>query len=225
MDALTSIEQDSATVKARLKESYDVMAVVYNEWTTANSPARMVFLRKFLDMFPGATSNEECRLLELGCGAGVPVTETLLTYPHFRLTANDLSSTQIALGKERLGRERIDWREGDMLALDIDEGSFDAVLAFFSMIHLPREEQGQMLDKIVAWLKPGGYFVANFSSEDMPAAIEDKWLHDKGWMYWSGWGADKTREKVKAAGLEVLVADVAKDVVDGSFLWIIARKP
>ncbi|RWA06230.1 hypothetical protein EKO27_g8875, partial [Xylaria grammica] len=82
-----------------------------------------------------------------------------------------------------------------------------------------------LLERVARWLKPGGYLVANFGVEEAESTIAEKWLDDRGWMFWSGWGQEKTLEKMKKAGLEVLVADVAKDVLDPqSFLWVVAKR-
>jgi len=202
-------------LKARLKRSYDVIAPTYNAWTVTHSPLRMIYLEKLLKLIP--TDGAEVSVLELGCGAGSPVTEHLLGFPNFSITANDLSSTQIGLAKARLGEDRVSWREGDMMALDVPDASFEAVLGFYSLIHLPRNEQEVMLTRIAKWLKPGGYLLANFSEEAMEGVVMEKWLHPEGWMYWSGWGP-QTLEKVKQAGLEVVVEQVEEDEVDVRFL-------
>ncbi|KAH3919130.1 hypothetical protein HBI56_100290 [Parastagonospora nodorum] len=74
-----------------------------------------------------------------------------------------------------------------MLALDFPDSAFDAVTGFQSIIHLPREEQTQLMKKIAGWLKPGGYFLANFSAVELEKLEVDRWLdHEKGWMFWSG---------------------------------------
>lgn len=219
---MSLIQDTSDDLKARVKASYDAIAPEYNAWTVKNSDFRAVYLDKLLPLLP----KENANVLELGCGAGVPVVERLLATPSITsVTANDLSSAQIALGKAKLDTDRVTWVESDMMSLDFPPASFDAVLGFYSVIHLPREEQTQLLAKVVEWLKPGGHILINFSAEAMDAAVEEKWLHEKGWMFWSGWGADASLEQVRNTGLEVLVNEVTKDSVDASFLWVIARKP
>ncbi|KAH7144217.1 methyltransferase [Dactylonectria estremocensis] len=215
--------------KTRLKESYDAIAPVYNAWTVDHSTTRMHYLDQVLQLLPRRNADDPgtpvITALELGCGAGVPVTEKLLSDERFSITANDISTTQIETAKATLGTERVDWVEGDMMALTFPDGSLDVVLGFYSIIHLPREEQDVLLERIVAWLKPGGIMLVNFTSVDSESVVAEKWLDDKGWMFWSGWGADAMLEKVKKAGLEVLTSDVKKDEGDAEFLWVIARKP
>jgi SAM-dependent methyltransferase len=167
-------------------------------------------------------------VLELGCGHGLPVTQKLLSHPNFSVIANDLSSAQLALARTNLQPDppsRLTLLEGDMLALDFPPASLDAVIAMYSIIHLPRAEQVEMLGKIVTWLKPGGWVLANFAAVELEGREVQNWLkEEKGWMFWSSWGSEGTLEKVREVGLEVVVQETVEDVVDVAFLWILARK-
>ncbi|XDG09726.1 hypothetical protein ABKA04_009341 [Annulohypoxylon sp. FPYF3050] len=219
--------------KERLKASYDAIAPKYNAWTVQHSSIRMEYLAKVLELLPVSDPSQHPQFLELGCGSGLPVTKKLLSYPTVHVTANDLSTTQIELTKNHLlgasegkvrDAERLTLIEGDMTGLEFPDQSFDAIFAFYSIIHLPRAEQTEMINKIARWLKPGGYFLANFPEKESEAIVVEKWLDEKGWMFWSGWGKEGTLEIVKEAGFHIVVGEVSDDVVDSSFLWIIAKR-
>ncbi|KAL9620225.1 MAG: hypothetical protein Q9160_005234 [Pyrenula sp. 1 TL-2023] len=219
-------------LKTRLKASYDAIAPKYNQWTIPHSTTRLHFLDQLLDRLPSTSASNPVSVLELGCGCGLPVTEKLLSHPTFSVTANDLSSAQLALARASLLPDppgpndgRLTLLDGDMLALDFAPMTFDAVVGMYSIIHLPRAEQVEMLGKIAAWLKPGGWLLANFGAEEAAGREIRDWLgEDKGWMFWSGWGSEGSVEKVREAGLEVVVQEVVEDVVDAKFLWVLARK-
>ena len=49
-----------------------------------------------------------------------------------------------------------------MTTLDFKPETFDAVVSFYSIIHVPREEHLALIDKIALWLKPGGSFLATW---------------------------------------------------------------
>lgn len=224
-----------ADLKSRLKASYDAVASRYNEWTIPHSTTRLHYLDQLLGRLPTDTSSSPAApvsVLELGCGYGVPVTQKLLSYPNFSVTANDLSSTQLALARAGLlpdppgsAHGRLTLLEGDMLALNFKPATFDAVVGMYSIIHLPRAEQVEMLRKIVAWLKPGGWVLANFAAKELAGREMQNWLgEEKAWMFWSGWGSEGTVDKMREAGLEVVVQETVEDVVDAKFLWILARK-
>ncbi|GAB1320933.1 Methyltransferase domain-containing protein [Madurella fahalii] len=227
-----------ANLKARIKESYDAIATAYNTWTESHHPVRLRYLSKLLAEFPprsddaggggGDDKAAAMAALELGCGAGVPVTEALLARGGTHVTANDLSSTQLALARQRLGDDpaRVRWVEGDMMDLAFPPASFDLVVAFYSVIHLPRHEQRVLMERVAGWLKPGGVVLLNFGAEEMEGHVIDGWLDEKGWMFWSGFGEVKTLEMLTDAGLEIVFSEVTRDEtrIDGSFLWVIARR-
>jgi ubiquinone/menaquinone biosynthesis C-methylase UbiE len=215
-------------IKQRLKASYDAMAPVYNDWTQKHTPLRLEQLDELYAHMPDLL-DKPVHVLELGCGAGVPTLETLLKRnPSLHAIANDLSNTQIALAKENLSplqaSSRVGFVSGDMTQLSVEDGSLAAVVAFYSIIHLPRTEQRGMVHRIAAWLQPGGCMLANFSAVDMPGAVMEKWLDDKGWMYWSGYAEDEMAKAIEGAGLKIERREVKGDGEE-SFLWVIARKP
>ncbi|KAI0025582.1 hypothetical protein F4780DRAFT_775031 [Xylariomycetidae sp. FL0641] len=227
----------SSDIKQRLEKSYDSIAPVYNEWTQSHTQERLHFLEQacgHLDAAAAAASGARpLRFLELGCGCGLPVTARLLAaYPAATVVANDLSGTQIALARANLAAEaqpggRLDLRRGDMmdLAFAADGAErFDLVVALYSVMHLPRGEQATLLRRVAAWLRPGGCLLANFAVEDREQVVMERWLREDGWSFWSGWGAERTLQLVREAGLEVVHSEVREAVVPASFLWVIARK-
>lgn len=216
-----------------MKASYDAIADTYNtEFYKVNDPLRIDYLGRLVTLLRSSSSQPPVtNVLELGCGAGVPATKFLLesSDPKFRITGNDISTAQLDFARTNLSGYvedgRLSLQEGDMLSLSFPPSSFDAITGFYSIIHLPREEQSTLMGKIVEWLKPGGYFLANFSVRDMPGLEAEKWLgHEEGWMFWSGWGEEGSVRMVEGSGLEVLVREARQAVDDTTFVWVLARK-
>ncbi|KAK7705845.1 hypothetical protein SLS64_007793 [Diaporthe eres] len=215
-------------LKSRLRDSYDAIAEKYTSWSTKGAAIRLSYLDRLL----GLLSPSHRDILEVGCGAGIPTTEKLLAHdPQFRITANDLSSAQIELGKKRLAlvcsgdADRVTWVEGDMMSLKFPGVAFDVVLGFYCIQHLPRDEQVDMIRKVSAWLKPGGYMLFNYPAEENENVVMTGWMGQKGWVYHSGWDADKYRQLLREAGLELVLDEVKQDNVKAEFLWVIAKRP
>ncbi|KAJ4393949.1 hypothetical protein N0V93_003166 [Gnomoniopsis smithogilvyi] len=214
-------------LKARLRDSYNAIAEKYTVWATNNADIRLAYLDKLLALL----SSTHSEILELGCGAGIPTTEKLLAHSaNFHVTGNDISSVQIALGKARLetvvfGTDRVKWIEGDMMDLDFAGGSYDVVLGFYTIQHLPREEQITVLGRIVHWLRPGGYILINLPADEEENVVMEGWMAPEGWVYYSGWSVEKYRQLLKGLKLDVVLDEVQKDNVKAEFLWIIAKKP
>lgn len=203
--------------KRTVADGYDLIAQRYLDWSGINpSSPRARYLERLLALLPAGAE-----LLELGCGAGVPVARALAE--RCRVTGVDISAAQIALARQHVpGATFI---QADMAALDFPPASFDAVVGFYSLIHLPRAEHAALLGRIASWLRPGGLLLATMGANDAPGNVEPDWLGAP--MFWSHFDADTNRALVRQAGLDVLDESVIADDEHGQpvpFLWIVARQ-
>lgn len=156
------------------------------------------------------------RALDLGCGAGVPVTRWLAA--RCRVTGVDLSGGQLALARERVPGALL--ARADIGALAFAPGSFDAVVALYSIIHLPREEQPALLASIARWLRPGGRFLATWPLAAWEGR-EDDWL---GWgapMWWSHHDEATNLRLLRAAGFAIERAELREGAE--RWLWVLCR--
>lgn len=216
-------------MKVRLKDAYDAIADTYNAvFTKPDDPVRLYYLDLLISRL-NRGSEDAVKVLELGCGAGVPATKHLLNNrePVIHVTGNDLSTSQLDLARKNLSEyeDHLTLVEGDMMALSFPDACFDAVTGFYSIIHLPREEQTQLVDKIARWLKPGGLLLANFAVDESKATIMERWLdEEKGWMYWSSWGEAGSVKMLEDAGLGILMKEKKQITGDANFVWLLAKQ-
>ncbi|KAF9886786.1 hypothetical protein FE257_011163 [Aspergillus nanangensis] len=219
---------DNSQIKDNVEKAYDNIADTYLSWTENTFASRLSYLTRLLALLPTPSDEKPISILELGCGAGVPVTQTLASNPHIRITANDISSAQIALARKHLP-ESVRLIQGDMMDIHFQPEELDAVVGMYSISHLPREEQTTMLQRIMQWLKPGGRLLMNFAERESAAHTDETWLGgSEGGMYWSAWGAEGTRGVLKQLGYEIEIDEVVQDDERGKlvgFLWIVAKKP
>lgn len=216
-----------ADIKQQHMEAYDIIAEKYNAWTTQYDHRRLSNLAELYVKVPElATGDGSVRVLELGCGSGFPVMDKLLAdNPNLTAIANDMSSKQLDLCQQNLApyAPRVEFAPGDMANLTFPSDSFDAVIALYSFLHLPLDEQATMIAKIQKWLRPGGCLLANFPKDDVAWKVWDLWL-DEGIAIWhTGLGVEGTVKMVTEKGLEVEKAEVEGDGTQ-IFLWVIARK-
>jgi SAM-dependent methyltransferase len=204
--------------KKIVADGYDEIAQRYLAWSALDpSPERMQALGRLLDLLPAGAE-----VLELGCGAGAPVTQALAE--RCRVTGVDISAEQIALAERQVPNAT--FIHADMTTLDFPAGSFDAVVAFYALIHIPRAEHAELLGRIAGWLRPGGLLFATMGASDSPDGVEPDWLGAP--MFFSHYDAEKNQDLVRQAGLEILSADVVPEDEDGEtveFLWVAALKP
>ena len=97
------------------------------------------------------------RVLDLGCGAGIPVARDLTALGH-AVVGVDGSAQQVARARRNVPKATL--IEADICEVAFEVGSFNAVRAFYSITHVPGTYQGPLIANIAAWLKPGGIFVA-----------------------------------------------------------------
>ncbi|KAL3424785.1 methyltransferase [Phlyctema vagabunda] len=206
--------------KKTVEESYDKIARTYLEWTSSFPSPRVTYLRKLISLLPPTAQNN---FLELGCGAGVPCTQILAQ--HGSIIAVDVSTAQLEMARANVPGPGVEFQKADMGDLEFQDGSFDAVAGFYSLIHLPRSEQTILIKRIFRWLKPGGYMLANFATNGIEESWGGDWLGSE--MFWSGWDVKGNIEMIQSAGFEVSIGNVEienEGTKDVEFLWVIARR-
>jgi cyclopropane fatty-acyl-phospholipid synthase-like methyltransferase len=201
-----------------VRDGYDRCAADYGAARAREDAPELELLLPVLS--PGS------RVLDLGCGAGVPVAAALAR--HHRVTGVDFSPEQIR--RARASVRGAEFIEADLMALSFPEGSFDAAVAFYSIFHLPREEHEELLRRVHRWLVPGGHLLATVARSREAAYMEDAFFGVT--MYWSNWGrADYDRMLVEI-GFELLaVRNLGHGYCDGESRraevhpLLFARKP
>lgn len=137
-------------------------------------------------------------VLDLGCGCGVPVARAL-SRGH-RVTGVDLSPVQIARARELVPDAA--FQCADLRTIAFAPSSFDAVVALYSLIHVPVDEQPALMARIRSWLRPGGRLLVTTGHRAWTGTEED-WLGSGAPMYWSHADSQTSRGWIEAAGLRV----------------------
>lgn len=204
--------------KEIVRAGYDTAAQAYADWhSMIDDPERERWTAFLVEQVPAGSN-----VLDLGCGNGIPSTARLAE--HFAVTGVDISARQIELARHNVPAATFIC--ADLMDVAFAPGHFDAVTAFYSVIHLPREEQPELLRRIAGWMKPGGYAVVVMGAGDSPGDVDPDWLGVP--MYWSHYPADINLAMIDAAGLEVLSSDVVtllEPEQPVTFHWLVARKP
>lgn len=204
--------------KQIVADGYDVIAERYLAWSDLRpSPTRLRYLALALELIPLGS-----RVLELGCGAGIPMTAALAQGR--AVTGVDISPTQVGMARRNVPNATV--IQADMTSLTFEPASFDAVVAFYSLTHVPRDEHLQLIERIRSWLRPNGLFLASMGADDEPGDIERNWLGVD--MYFSHFGARANHRLIERAGLAIVRTELAvepEDRHDARFLWVVARAP
>lgn len=202
-----------------VESGYDYMAEQYLATKDPKDPLALAALEDMASFLPPRAA-----VLDLGCGAGVPVTRWLADRV-FAVTGVDVSAKQLDLARSNVPTAT--FIKSDMTELSFASESFDAVIAFHSIIHVPRTEQPALLARIHRWLKPGGVFLATMTVTEYEGRDED-W---EGWgapMVWSHYDGDTNMAMLREAGFEIHYAEPRTGKGTGdedeTWLWVLARK-
>jgi SAM-dependent methyltransferase len=195
-----------------VESGYDAIADRYAEALRAGRGPETYFrgfLARVLELIP-----ERGTVLDLGCGAGLITADLSI---RARVVGVDISAAQLELARRNAPAARL--VRADMVELAFAPGSFDAVVAFWTTIHVRREMHPSLFARIHGWLKPGGVFAGTLGSGDNPADfVRD--FHGAP-MYWSHFDGDTNRGLLRDAGFDIVQADEIEDEGETP-LWVIA---
>ena len=201
-----------------VESGYDRMAETYLATKDPEDPLVLAALEDLASLLPSGAE-----VLDLGCGAGVPVTRWL-TDRGFAVTGVDVSARQLELARNNVPKGA--FLQADMTELVLAPESFDGAVAFHSIIHVPRAEQPALLESIHRWLRPGGVFLATMTVSDYEGREED-W---EGWgapMVWSHYDGEANVAMLRGVGFEIHYAEPRTGPGTGdaeTWLWVLARK-
>jgi ubiquinone/menaquinone biosynthesis C-methylase UbiE len=211
-----SVDPDQA--RSLVRRSYDSLGETYSRWAAQNpDPGRAVHLDLLRKAIPSGS-----RVLDLGCGDGSQVTSRLTDL--LNVTGVDISPIQVKQARRRVPSARFIC--ADVTSLELPNESFDAVVAFYSLTHIPQADLPQLVNRIATWLAPGGTFIGSFGTSSDPGSVQRDWLGVP--MFFSGFAPETNRELLTSAGLEIKSDRIETTVEFGQplqFHWLLATKP
>ena len=179
--------------KAIVRAGYDAVSRTYRADDAPDQP-----YRGWLELLD-AHLPPDAPVLDLGCGCGLPAARILAE--RYRVTGVDLSPVQIERARALV--PRADFVCADMTALELPASSFAAVVCLYAIIHVPLAEQPALLDRMVAWLRPGGLLLLTVGANAWTGTEAD-WLGVAGGtMYWSHASAPTYRAWLAERGLAI----------------------
>lgn len=103
-------------------------------------------------------------IISLGCGTGL-VEQWIID--HFDASKENILGIDFSEAMVSEAKERINAEVGDILNLNVEEGSWDVAYSGLNVFqYLPESKFEQAIENAAALLKPGGYFVGDFIAPD-----------------------------------------------------------
>lgn len=201
--------------KRLVEQGYDKVAHDYARLEGESEWPRMRWLRKLLHRLETGSA-----VLDLGCGSGDPA-DVEIARAH-KVTGVDISQTQIKLARRNVPAGH--FIHGDAGSVEFADNSFDAVISFYTLEHMPREEHAPLLRRIHQWLRPGGWLLISTEAGEVEGVI-GQWLGVP--MYFSSFEPEVVKGMVNEAGFAIVDSEIESQVEQGQeipYLWLLASK-
>jgi len=218
----TGVPDEAASRAAQrdlVRRGYDAVSHTYRNDLGESSPegsettttyaAWIDELVSYLD--PGAG------VLDVGCGAGVPA-DRLLVEAGMVVTGIDISPVQIDRARDLVPGATFVCC--DVVDFVLEPSSVDAIVSLYALIHLPLDDQRELLPRMFAALRPGGLLLA-IVGHGRWTGVED-YLGAP--MFWDHADADTYLTWLGDEGFEVLWHRLIPEG-DAGHTLVLARRP
>lgn len=188
-----------------IRTPYDQIADRFHALRTTLQPKESEYLSLLLAPLPVGSA-----ILDLGCGTGRPIASYLASQGH-QITGVDGSEAMLAIARRLLPGHR--WIHAMIEQVEFDE-TFDAVVCWDSLFHLPRGHYEPVIRKIHRWLAPGGRLMVSSGGETdgHPDGFTDTMFGHE--FYYDSPSPEGMVAIVKESGFEILRAEMC-DPPDG----------
>jgi ubiquinone/menaquinone biosynthesis C-methylase UbiE len=196
-----------------VRRAWDAVADDYAAARRADGPDSRLLVELVEELPPDA------RVLDVGCGDGKRTIATLVdASPSVSVVGLDVSRVQLDLA-HGLGVPLV---QGEMTTLPFSSRAFDAVTAYHSVFHVPREDHPDVYEEFARVLRPGGRLLTTVGSSRTESTRRN-WLGSGHSMFWSTPGGRVTKRQLDAAGFEIEWERGVDDPLGSTAQFVLAR--
>ena len=183
--------------KSIVRHTYDHLA---DPWGHARRTGKVsvretTWIERFLATLPNGAA-----ILDLGCGSGAPILVNILTHGH-QVVGVDFSREQLLRTRLRCPQALL--IEADIGDVEFVAESFQGIIAYDSLWHLPRDEHSPVFAGIRRWLVRGGTVLLTLAVADGELFTDLMGAP----VFYDAWPAARSLAMVQAAGFSVVGQD------------------
>ncbi len=162
---------------------------------------------------------EKAKILDFGCGIGIPY-DRYLVDKKFDIIGVDISEKHIKLAKRNVPKAM--FIKGDFSKMEFKD-KFDAIISFYAIFHIPREEHEELFRKMCDLLKKEGLILITLGTSGEEYSEEKNWAGAK--MAWSQYNPETYKKMLNRVGFEILKSNFEGKEGDAEYhFWVLARK-
>jgi len=204
------VDEGERDLVGLVRRGYDAVSLQYRS-DDAEAGKYAPWIAELLATLPGRS-----RVLDIGCGCGIPVARDLAAAGH-RVTGLDVSEVQVQRARDLVPDAT--FVRADATTLRLPQQSYDAVIALYSVIHMPLSVQSVLFRSIATWLVFDGLFLLSAGWRAWTGS-ETNWLGGDATMYWSHADVDTYRQWLAEAGFRVIREEFVPEGIGGhSLFW------
>lgn len=159
----------------------------------------------------------DSKILDVGCGSGIPIAKYLSEKGH-KIIGIDISEGQINLAKKNVAGG--EFLLMDMQNLTFPNNSFDCVVCFYTIHHLPRALHKNLLESFYKILRGNGYLMITMGTQEYEEVTEE---YKDIKLFWSNWKREKNLQILRETEFELIYQEIHKSGGD-EHLIIFAKK-
>jgi len=169
-------------------------------------------LKKLLNLLP----RNPC-FLDFGCGTGIPFDKYLVEHG-CKVTGIDFSQKHINQAKRNVPQAT--FIKADFSSFE-PRGTFEAIVAFYAIFHIPKEEHRELFLKMARLLKVNGVILITLGNAE--GEVEEEWCGAK--MAWSSYSPDTYKKLLAETGFRILETVFEGMPGDEEYhFWVLAQK-
>jgi ubiquinone/menaquinone biosynthesis C-methylase UbiE len=196
-----------------VRDGYDKIASTYSSARRSDSEDVKILHRLVGLLSTGAV------VLDAGCGSGYPIGWSLIK--DFHVIGIDFSKQQLLLARKNIRGAVLVC--GDITKLPFHDSTFDAIISYYSIIHIPRSKHREVLLNFHRLLKAGGLALLCLGAGDLPVDTSDYYGTE---MFWSHYDKEINSQMLADLHFTTLWSGLVRDPIDthAAHLFALVRK-
>jgi 2-polyprenyl-3-methyl-5-hydroxy-6-metoxy-1,4-benzoquinol methylase len=202
-------------VRKGYNKTAEILEEIFGVERTDNE--QIEFLTDFSSRIP-----KNGRILDAGCGNGA---YSRILSGEFEVIGVDISEKQIGLAKKNALEAQFICE--DMTKLTFSDQYFDGILSYYAVIHVPREEQYDLLRNFHRMLKSDGVLLITLQHMDDPESYYEDFFETGVKMFWSGFDKETNLKMIQDIGFKIIWSKLVLESPkfgDNYHLFVMAEK-